>query len=717
MPQNQSTADLLQNVNPSQQEAIQHLEGPLLVLAGAGSGKTRVVTRRIAWLLTQGVRPNNILALTFTNKAAGEMRRRVEQLTSHQGIWVSTFHSTGARLLRRYINRLGRDSGFTIFDSDDKAKLIKQAVSALELDPKQWTPGMLGGPISNAKNGLKSVEEFTEEKEHDFYGQTVAKIYGKYEELLEKNNGLDFDDLLVKLLQVLVDHEDVLVKLQNRFKFILIDEYQDTNRAQYSIAQLLSAAHRNLHVTGDPDQSIYSWRGADIRNILDFEKDYSETRVVKLEQNYRSTKNILAAANGMIRHNQKRKDKDLWTENADGDLTRLSFCEDEQDEAMRVATRIEVLRQNGFKLTEMAIFYRTNAQSRVIEQALIETGTNYVVVGGVAFYERKEVKDILAYVRCVVNPRDDISVERIINVPVRSIGKTTIQAVKVFSIRQGIPLLDAVRRAAEIPSVKPRAQKALEGFLDLYDKFVALPPSPAAEVFRKIIDETNYEVALGKSTDNADDRIANVRELISAAEIYDEGHPDGDVRGFLEQSALVSDLDSWDRESEAVTMMTLHLAKGLEFPVVFIVGVEAGMLPHANSVDSDIGYEEERRLFYVGMTRAMKLLNISCAQERRQFGEFRMNEPSPFLDEIPEALLQKESFEIHAGYDGKKEPYYVMDDEEDYYVGEIIRHHHFGLGTILDIEHGRNGATLKVRFQRSGVKRLDPEVAHLERLS
>ena len=711
MPAVVKASTILKDVNPEQKEAICHLEGPLLVLAGAGSGKTRVVTRRIAYLLEQGARPSEILAITFTNKAAGEMRKRVESLTSLTGLWVSTFHSFGARILRRHISSLGRASEFTIFDTDDKLKLVREVLRQLELDSTNFSPSTLASTISNAKNQLLSVQEYAA-RHKDYYGQIAAKVYGKYEELLEQNNGLDFDDLLVKLLELLADHDRVLETLQQRFKFVLIDEYQDTNRAQYYIARLLSGDRRNLHVTGDPDQSIYSWRGADINNILDFEKDYEEARVVKLEQNYRSTKRILAGADAVIRNNEKRKPKSLWTDNEEGELIHILHSDDEEDEAKSVAERIQELASGDLELSDVAIFYRTNAQSRVLEQAMIDAKLPYAIVGGLSFFERKEVKDVLAYARAIANPRDNVSLERIINVPTRGIGKGTLQVLKDFAARNSIPLSQAVHAVGQVPGLTKRALTAVERFGHVLNALEAAPKSPAAEFFRKILDVSGYVESLKKSKDpDAVDRIENVMELVSAAESYDSDSPEGDLQGFIEQSVLVQDLDSWDEEQPRVALMTLHSAKGLEFPAVFVVGMEENLLPHANSLDSPDSTEEERRLCYVGMTRAENRLFLSCASERRQFGTYNMNAPSRFLSEIPRDLIREENPEP----DGD-DYYYDEDGDTDFEIGDYVRHHRFGNGTIDDIEYGRLGITLKIRFQRSGVKRLDASIARLERL-
>ncbi|MDP6115336.1 MAG: UvrD-helicase domain-containing protein, partial [Planctomycetota bacterium] len=528
MPAIIPTDRILQDVNPAQAEAIKHVEGPLLVLAGAGSGKTRVVTRRVTHLISQGVRPSQILAITFTNKAAGEMRRRVESMVPEARLNVSTFHSFGARMLRRYINRIGRENNFTIFDQDDQLKLVKEAIKKVEVDTANFAPASLASTISRAKNDLLNPKEFGE-RDTDYYGRVATKVYRHYEELLVENNALDFDDLLVKFLQVMVDCDEVLERLQQQFRFVLIDEYQDTNRAQYYLAQMLAARHRNLHVTGDPDQSIYSWRGADIKNILAFEKDYPESKVVRLEQNYRSTKNILAAANAVIKNNKQRKEKNLWTENEDGQLACRIYCEDETHEADLVADRIKELTHNDqFPYSDIAVFYRTNAQSRVLEQSLIHREIPYVIIGGLAFYERKEVKDVLAYVRCVVNPRDSVSLSRIINVPTRGIGKATIQSLMDYADFAGGTLLDSVKNAPAV-GLSKRALNAAQKFAELYDALTDIPLKPVADFFQRVLDVTQYVEFLEKSKDeNAEDRIENVLELISAAQAYDLPHPDGD---------------------------------------------------------------------------------------------------------------------------------------------------------------------------------------------
>ncbi|MDA0837892.1 MAG: UvrD-helicase domain-containing protein [Planctomycetota bacterium] len=702
---------ILQDVNPAQAEAIKHVEGPLLVLAGAGSGKTRVVTRRVTYLISQGVRPSQILAITFTNKAAGEMRKRVEAMVPEGRLNVSTFHSFGARMLRQYINRIGRENTFTIFDEDDRLKLVKEAIKKVDVDTANFAPSSLAATISRAKNELLNPEEFGK-RETDYYGRIAASVYRHYEKLLEQNNALDFDDLLVKFLQVMVDCDEVLERLQQQFRFVLIDEYQDTNRAQYYLAQMLAARHRNLHVTGDPDQSIYSWRGADIKNILAFEEDYPESKVVRLEQNYRSTKTILAAANSVIQNNKQRKEKSLWTENEDGQLLTRMNCEDETHEADLVAERIKELAQGSqFNYSDIAIFYRTNAQSRVLEQSLIRDEIPYVIVGGVAFYERKEVKDVLAYVRCVVNPRDSVSLRRIINVPTRGIGQATIESLIDYAESSEGTILDALKTSAAI-GLSKRAVNAAQKFAALYDTLTGVPLKPVAAFFQRVLDLTKYVEFLENSNDEkSDDRIENVLELISAAEAYDQAYPDGDVRGFLEQSVLVQQLDSYDETQARVTLMTLHLAKGLEYPVVFLIGMEEGLLPHMNSMESLEKVEEERRLAYVGITRAESRLFISCAQERRQFGQYFNNMSSRFLREIPEDLIHEENAL------NEDEGDFGSDSDLVFEIGDRVRHHHFGVGTVVDVEYGNFGEQLKIRFQKSGVKRLDPEVAGLELLA
>jgi DNA helicase-2/ATP-dependent DNA helicase PcrA len=723
--------ELLKDVNPAQREAICHVEGPLLVLAGAGSGKTRVVTRRVAYLLSQGVDPDSVLAITFTNKAAAEMRRRIEQLTAMHGLWVSTFHAMAARLLRRFIHQIGRSPDFTICDTDDRNKLIKEAIVALQMDPQQWRPSSVGSAISFAKNQLWGPDEYAR-RNPEFFGTNVAKVFAKYEELLERNNALDFDDLLLRLVEVLQDSEEVLSSLQRRFRFVLVDEYQDTNRPQYLIARMLTDESHNLHVTGDPDQSIYSWRGADINNILDFEKDFAGAKVVKLEQNYRSTQRILAAASAMIRHNRRRKEKDLWTENEAGEKVRLITAETETDEASQVARQIRRQKGAGDKLAEIAVFYRTNAQSRVLEEALMASNIHYVLVGGVAFYERKEVKDVLAYVRCTVNPRDDVSLERILNVPTRGIGKATLDMFKEFAAAQGISLLESLRRSEELGGLTTRARNAVAKLLSLHDDLAALPPKPISRYFHAVIDKTEYVRWLRASKDpDAEDRVDNVMELVSAAEAFEEENPESDIRSFLEHSALTADIDGWDNSKNAVALMTLHLAKGLEFPVVFVVGVEEGLLPFYRRDESrtPANLEEERRLCYVGMTRAMKHLFLCHALERRQFGQTNYNEASRFLSEIPPHALQpvidvgaddedeEESDDGDVDSDEEREDGdEAAEEETEFAVGDIVRHHRFGLGSVIGVEQTPTEVLLDVQFQKVGKKRLFGSMAHLERV-
>ena len=731
---------LLQDVTDKQREAITHIEGPLLVVAGAGSGKTRVITRRIGYLMSQGVNPYNILAITFTNKASDEMVDRVKQFSSHKGLWVSTFHKMCSRILRSNIDRLGYSRDFSIYDSVDQLNRVKSIMAELQLDTAHWKPRTIASSISNAKNKLVGPETFASTAS-GYYNRTVAQIYSKYESLLKANNALDFDDLLIKTVELFKKYTDILEMYQDKFRFILVDEYQDTNYTQYTITRLLADKYRNICVTGDPDQSIYGWRGADIRNIMDFEKDYPDARVVLLEQNYRSTKHILHAASSVIQQNKYRKQKNLWTENMLGEKIKVISCEDEHGEADEIAKLIRGLAGKGTKYSDIALFYRTNAQSRVLEISLRNYGIPYTIIGGVEFYQRKEIKDILSYLRLCINPHDEVALERIINTPTRGIGNTTIKRLADWATAQGTSLFDAIRDVDVIPEIKGKTTLLLKRFSELIANLQKLPKSPVEDIVRQVIEETKYIEYLRESDEKeSKDRIANVEELVNAAQEYDLNYSEGTLQGFLEEVALVSDVDELEGDVDAVTLMTLHTAKGLEFPVVFITGMEDGLLPHSESKDLDEEIEEERRLCYVGITRAMKELFLSHARRRTRYGQMNPCIASRFLDEIPEEIIDKidktnRNYAFNTFNADNKTVHDTMlnfdfnnidthdlispsseDDSVSFSSGEVVRHPVFGIGRILEVCGSKEKASVRVSFNIGGTKNLMLVYAKLEKV-
>ena len=633
--------DLLADLTPAQRQAATTIEGPLLVLAAAGSGKTRVITRRIAFMLRQGIKGSNILGLTFTNKAAGEMRQRVEALAPGAGVWLGTFHGLCARLLRQYAPLVGLDRGFSIYDQSDRLKAVKGVMERLGLDALGVTPERVEAAISKAKNDMVSPEQFARRGEADHVDAVVARAYGAYQERLVEASAVDFDDLLVHVVNILRNHPDVRARLDERYRYVLVDEYQDTNMAQYAIVRALSVDHPNLCVTGDPDQSIYGWRGANLDNILEFEHDYPGCAVVRLERNYRSTKNILRVADHLIRFNRLRKPKALETENPEGAPVTLTITATEADEAQRVAATLAGLAAEGdYALREMAVFVRVAALTRPVEAALRAAKVPYQVVGGVSFYERQEIKDVLGYLRLMSNPKDDLAFERVVNSPPRGIGKTTLDRVARRARDLGLPLLAMARQATNVPGLKDRAARALRDFAMLMDEIVGLRDFAAEETLRRVLALTGYHEHLrGDAKGNGEDRLANVDELVTAARQFDREHPGGSVLEFLEEVSLASALDRWEDDSGAVTLMTMHAAKGLEFPVVCIVGLEQGILPHARSGVSPAELEEERRLLFVGITRAQKALYLSHCRVREFRGQRTVTIPSQFLSELPEGPL------------------------------------------------------------------------------
>ena len=634
----------LSGLNPEQRKAAETLSGPVLVLAGAGSGKTRALTYRVANLIDHGVAPWHILALTFTNKAAREMKSRVEQLVGEDAAnqaWISTFHSTCARILRKDIEKIGYTRNFAIYDDDDQSSLIKGILKELNIDDKFLPVRQVKGSIGDAKNRLLSPDEWFQKSSRDRQSSLIHDCMILYEKKMKAMNALDFDDLLNKTLELLLDHPPVLEYYRNRFEYVLVDEYQDTNKAQYELVRLITLNHRNLCVVGDDDQSIYGWRGADLRNILDFEKDYPDAKVIKLEQNYRSTGNILDAANQVIAHNEGRKDKKLWTEQEAGEKIHSYCATDEQDEAAWVASVIQNLRRNGVSAGEIAILYRTNAQSRVAEEMLMRAGIPYRIFGGQKFYERKEIRDILSYLRSIVNPADDMSLQRIINVPKRGIGEATVQQLADYAARNGMPLYGAL---SDLPdSLGNRARKTVGAFFELMTLLSVMKDNlPLTEFVDFLIDQAGLEQQYAaENTEEARSRMENIAEFRGAVHAFAELSEEATLEDYLENVALVTDLDRSGETRDYITLMTLHSAKGLEFDYVFIVGTEENIFPSSRSLESETRMEEERRLMYVGITRARRALYLTRASERMLYNQFQHNAPSRFVEEIPDRLIEE----------------------------------------------------------------------------
>jgi len=632
----------LDNLNPQQRLAAETLEGPVLILAGAGSGKTRALTYRIANLIDHGVQPWHILAITFTNKAAKEMRERVSALVGESGeeVWVSTFHSMCARILRRDIEKLGYTRSFTIYDDDDQSSVIKEILKKLNIDDKLLPVKEIKSRISGAKDKLLSPDEWFAQSEKDFRAQLFHDVYSAYEQKLRTSNALDFDDLLVRTLELFADHPPVLDSYRQRFRYVHVDEYQDTNFAQYSLVKLLTSESRNLCVVGDDDQSIYGWRGADVHNILDFEKDFPDATVIKLEQNYRSTANILDAANQVIAHNVGRMEKVLWTESEAGEPIKLFSAGDEREEAAWICDRIQQMHlkkqaENG----DIAILYRSNSQSRVLEEMLVRAGIPYRIYGGLRFYDRKEVKDIVAYLRCIVNPSDDVSLRRIINNPKRSIGDSTVAELVRHAAEKEMPLYSAL---ADIPdTLSARPKKCVADFGDLMNELVlTLEDMGVSEFVNYVVERTGLKAQYEKDqSEEGQNRVENINEFLGAVSEYEQAADEPTLSDYLENVALISDLDNATGESKAVTLMTIHSAKGLEFPVVFLTGMEEGIFPNGRCMGDDEKLEEERRLCYVAITRAQKRLHISYAAQRMLYNQVNYNAPSRFIGEIPKRLL------------------------------------------------------------------------------
>jgi DNA helicase-2/ATP-dependent DNA helicase PcrA len=734
--------DLLADLTPAQREAVTHMQGPLLILAGAGSGKTRVITRRVAFLLQQGVRPGNILAITFTNKAAGEMRQRVEAIVPGSRVWISTFHSLGARLLRQYAERLGLDRNYTIYDTSDRAKLVKIALEDAGIDNVRFTPDALAGAISKAKNQLLSPERYAAQA-GDFYAQTVAQVYPVYEKRLREANAMDFDDLLYWPALVLKNDPELRAELDERFRYVLIDEYQDTNQAQYAIARGLSVDHPNLCVVGDPDQSIYKFRGSDIRNILDFERDFPDARVLTLSTNYRSTKAILRAAGELITHNKQRKPKDLVTDNPAGQPVTVLTFETGLDEAEGLARRIrEAVEGKKHNYRDFAVFLRINALTRGLETAFVKHRVPFQIVKGLAFFDRKENRDVLAYLRLLLNPRDDLSFLRAVNEPARGIGKVTLEHLRAYAEPRELGLLAAAGQVSRIPAIKGKAARALNDFAQLIHALGQLKDAQPDEVIRQVLDQSGYRRMLTDSHDEEDEeRLANIEELITAAKQFAAEDGARTVGDFLENITLASDVDGWDERQDCVSVMTMHAAKGLEFPVVYMVALEQGLIPHERSLGKSDEIEEERRLAFVGMTRAKEELYLCHARLREFRGSTLYAVPSMFLEELSgeavktldlsasgrgmQALDQwrgggaaAEQGWTDAGVRSIPPPVPPktpgVSDPRGYAVGMLVRHATYGTGRITEVSGYGAMRKVKIRFQTAGERAFIADKVTLE---
>lgn len=726
----------LNNLNPPQREAVLQTQGPLLVLAGAGSGKTRVLTYRIAHLIESGVPAYRILAITFTNKAAREMQKRVLDLCGEEGseAWVSTFHSCCSRILRRDIEKLGYKRSFSIYDDGDQSNLIKRMLKEADLDEKIYPPRLVKSVISDAKNAMQTPDEWLCAQRDPSNGtnRKLRDLYEHYQKALKENNALDFDDLLIKTLELFIEHPPVLDSYRDRFDYVLVDEYQDTNRAQYEFVRLMAGEKRNLCVVGDDDQSIYGWRGADLRNILDFEKDYPDARVIKLEQNYRSTGNILNAANQIIARNCGRKEKVLWTQEEDGEKIGWYEAVDEQDEANWLVRQLEFLGRQGVQPGDCAVLYRANAQSRILEEALVRSGIPYRVYGGQKFYDRKEVKDVVAYLRVLANPDDDVSLARIINEPRRAIGESTVEKLRAFATETGRSLYVATMDCEEA-GLNSRALMSVMGFRDLMAELFAARFEKSAEDFvEAVLEKTGYrQQYMKEKTDENQQRLENIQELVGAVKQYEKQNPEGGIEGFLENVALVTDLDSMPEQSSIVTLMTMHMSKGLEFGTVFVTGMEENVFPIARAIYEEEQLEEERRLCYVAVTRARERLFLSSAGTRMLYGNRQMNPHSRFLDEIPARLVERLGrLRPHAGNVGQlpdRDPEQrgrfsqpsrrpadlgipgvsrgfpttrIQPGAQLFSDGDRVSHRFFGVGVVTGVTGQGNEARVTVRFER-----------------
>jgi len=745
MPENAQHSDLLNDLTEPQREAVTHVDGPLLVLAGAGSGKTRVVTRRIAHLILEiGIPPWNVLAITFTNKASGEMRERVGQLVSAKqasAVTVCTFHSLCSRILRMHGQRLNLPPGFSIYDSQDQQKAMKLTLEAMDISTTNFPPAKVLHTISSAKNQLIGPAAY-ETSVHDFYGRTIAKIYHKYEARLRQNNAVDFDDLLLLTVELMRNHPIVLQQLRERYQYLLIDEYQDTNHAQFILAHALASEHKNICATGDPDQSIYGWRGANLGNILDFEEHYPNATVVRLEQNYRSTKSILAAADGLIRNNKRRKHKSLWTENEQGAPISIIRCHDERAEAGRV---VDLFRekhiQEGIPWSGFAVFYRTNSLSRVMEDALRTASIPYQIARGTSFYERKEIKDAVAYFRAIANPADEVNLTRIVNLPPRGISLNSVKAIQAHAVATSQSFASALNEPSQVASLNTRAVKSVGTFAALLDQWRSFKGEEISlrSLVERVLRESGLEDHYRKDTSDVEgDRIENLGELVSFAQQFEQDlegefeYVEGNLTPrdntplyeklnlWLEQISLVSDVDGVKEGEGAVTLMTLHAAKGLEYPMVAMIGLEDGMLPHQRSLEDGRDIEEERRLCFVGITRARRFLAMTYVKFRTVFGQTMPTIPSRFLDELPSDSVEREDSDSSDDFQERLSAEVTIQRESAkqqamaYPPGTLVRHPQFGLGRIIQISATGAQTRARVEFNTSGVKTLILQFARLE---
>ncbi|EMW5970611.1 DNA helicase PcrA [Enterococcus faecium] len=741
-----SKAELLNGMNPRQKEAVLHTDGPLLLMAGAGSGKTRVLTHRIAYLIEEKeVNPWNILAITFTNKAAKEMKERVNAIFASGGedVWVSTFHSMCVRILRRDVDFIGYNRNFTIIDSSEQLTLMKRILKELNIDPKKYDPRSILGTISQAKNSLQTPQDFAK-MQGSYYEEIAAKCYAAYQKELQYNQCMDFDDLIMNTIRLFEEHPDSLTYYQNKFHYIHVDEYQDTNHAQYTLVNLLAGRFRNLCVVGDADQSIYGWRGADMQNILDFEKDYPDAAVILLEQNYRSTKNILSAANQVIENNSNRKPKNLWTENKEGNKITYYRADNERDETRFIVDRMqEEIRSNHRNYGDFAILYRTNAQSRVMEETLLKANIPYKMVGGHKFYDRKEIKDILAYLNVLVNPQDSISFERIVNSPKRGIGPGSIEKLRSFASLHEWPLLEAAQNV-DLANIGGKAGQQLGAFGEMIQEVTQMIPYlTVTELTKEVLDRSGYLEDLKiQNTLEAQARIENLEEFLTVTQEFDKQFeqqneedadaPEEKLTVFLNDLALVSDIDNLEEDASQVTLMTLHAAKGLEFPVVFLIGLEEGVFPLSRALMEESELEEERRLAYVGITRAEEALYLTNAFSRTLYGRTQYNRPSRFVEEIDQELLEIEGmrptpkktpvFAKKTAYSYKQPETAVVPsksatggENNSWKPGDKVKHKKWGLGTVVRVSGTSKDLELDVAFPSQGVKRLLAAFAPIEK--
>ena len=755
--------NILEGLNEKQREAVINTEGPSLVIAGAGSGKTKVLTHKIAYIINEkNVKPWNILAITFTNKAANEMKQRIENLIGGQAtndMWIGTFHSICVRILRKFIDRIGFNSSFVIFDSSDQKSLVKQCLKELNIDDKLFTDRGVLSEISNAKNEMLTPTQYTLKANGEYRKETIAKVYSLYQTKLKQNNGIDFDDIINYTIQVLSENPDVLEYYSEKFKYVLVDEYQDTNKAQFTLITLLSARYGNITVVGDNDQGIYSFRGADISNILNFEKDFPGTKIIKLEQNYRSTKPILDAANAVIKHNPKKYEKNLWTEKKEGHMPKIHIAKNEYDEANFIIEEIEHLRREEYyKYSDFTVLYRTNAQSRAIEDIFRRENIPYKIIGGLKFYERKEIKDTISYLRLIQNPSDNLSLQRIINEPKRGIGKTSLEKIEEIANTNGISMYDAIKKA-EVFGLNKVFLNSRE-FVNIIEEMHAKKDEMlVSEIIKETLNKTGYTRALElENTAQAEARIENIEEFLTVAMEFEKEMSEHSLAEFLESITLASDIDGMEETEETVTLMTLHSAKGLEFPVVFLIGMEEGLFPSYRSIGEERELQEERRLAYVGITRAKEYLYLTCAKQRTIFGSTTCNKISRFVEEIPKELLDGENLEEtsqpsleektsrewqygkstptwgNMSYISQKKqtPAYggfrtaesflktvaakqeVDVDLSKYKIGQTVYHKKFGEGIINDIEQEENDLKLDIIFEKVGHKRLMAKYANLE---